>query len=312
MGEPPLISICIPAYQRADYLKRLLGSIEAQRFRDFEVILTDDSPGEEIQKLAEVHPLKPLIRYYKNKHTLGSPENWNEGLRRARGVWIKPMHDDDWFRDPDSLSAYAHATHNPAVSFIYSAYLNVYEDGKTRIIRNGYYHSALNRNPEILIASNRVGPPSCILFRKDESIIFDNRMKWLVDIDFYIQYLKKYPPAVYIPEALVQIGISPTQVTRSSFGIAEIEIPERFMLLEKMNANCMDNISIFDSWWRFVRNMHIDTEKKITNSGYMGTVPPVIKKIIRVQEKIPAALLNTGAFSKIFMCIQFIRRKKEV
>ncbi len=310
MGEPPLISICIPAYQRADYLKRLLDSIETQRFRDFEVILTDDSPGDEVETLAAGHPLKPMIRYFKNIHTLGSPENWNEGLRQARGLWIKPMHDDDWFSDPDSLSAYARATRNRDISFFYSAYINVFQDGKTRTVRNGSSYSILNKNPEILIASNRIGPPSCVLFRKVEALFFDNRMQWLVDIDFYIRYLKKYPAVEYIPEALVRIGISPTQVTRSSFGKAEIEIPERFLLLEKMNANSMDSLRIYDSWWRFVRNMNIDTEQKIKASGYFGNVPHVIEKMIRVQGKIPKTLLNTGFFSKILMGIHFMFRKK--
>ena len=44
MAEPILISICIPAYKHPDFLKRLLDSISIQSFRDFEVIISDDSP----------------------------------------------------------------------------------------------------------------------------------------------------------------------------------------------------------------------------------------------------------------------------
>lgn len=39
----PLLSICIPAYERPALLKRLLDSIAKQVFKDFEVIITDDS-----------------------------------------------------------------------------------------------------------------------------------------------------------------------------------------------------------------------------------------------------------------------------
>ncbi|HEY4935407.1 MAG TPA: glycosyltransferase, partial [Puia sp.] len=63
MGEAPFISICIPAYQRSGYLRRLLDSIEIQTFHRFEVIITDDSPGSELQDLVENHPLHPMIRY---------------------------------------------------------------------------------------------------------------------------------------------------------------------------------------------------------------------------------------------------------
>ncbi len=82
-------------------------------------------------------------------------------------------------------------------------------------------------------------------------------MQWLVDIDFYIRYLKKYPPAGIYSKNLVQIGISESQVTRSSFGNPEIEIPERFMLGEKLEMISTQQFPIFDSWWRFLRNLSI-------------------------------------------------------
>jgi len=91
MGVTPLISICIPAYQRTEYLRRLLDSIEMQTFRRFEVIITDDSPGTELQNLVENHPLQSMIRYYKNQRTLGTPENWN-ALQIHQGQKKNSMH----------------------------------------------------------------------------------------------------------------------------------------------------------------------------------------------------------------------------
>ena len=52
--KTPFISICIPAFQRVDYL-RLLDSIEIQSFRDFETVISDDSPGHEVQELIRNH-----------------------------------------------------------------------------------------------------------------------------------------------------------------------------------------------------------------------------------------------------------------
>ena len=51
MHESPLISICIPAYKRIDYLQKLLDSISIQTFKDYEVIVTDDSPDESVEIL---------------------------------------------------------------------------------------------------------------------------------------------------------------------------------------------------------------------------------------------------------------------
>src|SRR5882757_943515 len=109
MEEAVFISICIPAYKRVSFLKRLLDSIERQTYRRFEVVVTDDSPDNEVSDLCRTHPLSALIRYFKNEKKLGTPENWNESIRRASGEWIKLMHDDDWFLDPTALTIFVTA-----------------------------------------------------------------------------------------------------------------------------------------------------------------------------------------------------------
>jgi glycosyltransferase involved in cell wall biosynthesis len=302
----PFISVCIPAFGRTGYLKRLLDSIYVQTYLHFEVVITDDSPGPELEELVELHPLRPKIRYYKNQATLGTPENWNEGIRKAKYDWIKIMHDDDWFSSPESLGRFAEIIQQEQHAFYFSAYSNVYPDGLTKSMRISERHlNALMRNPQKLLSANRVGPPSVVIFKKDISVLFDNRMQWLVDIDFYIRYLTIHPAAFYIDNNLVQIGISESQVTRSSFGNRKIEIPERFLLAEKLNPESMNDLVIYDSWWRFIRNMRIRDEKEIRENGYGGPIPQTIGSMIRFQKKIPSFILRTGLFSKLLMWIQY-------
>ena len=47
----PFVSICIPAYKRISYLKRLLESIIIQTYKDYEVIITDDSDNDSVKDL---------------------------------------------------------------------------------------------------------------------------------------------------------------------------------------------------------------------------------------------------------------------
>ncbi|HEY4936812.1 MAG TPA: hypothetical protein VII44_09535, partial [Puia sp.] len=171
---------------------------------------------------------------------------------------------------------------------------------------------SLKRMPEILFASNRIGPPSVVIFKKDGAVFFDSRMKWLVDIDFYIRYLKKHEPAEYIPQNLVQIGISDSQVTQSSFGKPNVEIPERFMLGEKLDKTAIHHISVFDAWWRFLRNLSIRDITQIENSGYTGKIPDFIPSMITRQNKIPRPLLNLRLFSKIFMITYYLKIRKSL
>jgi glycosyltransferase involved in cell wall biosynthesis len=310
MSKALQISICIPAYCRITFLNRLLDSIQIQAYPHFEVVITDDSPDDSVKELVDQHPLKPKIRYFKNDITLGTPENWNEGIRRSNFEWIKIMHDDDWFSGPESLGLFASRIRSDQYGFFFSAFSNVFTDGKRIPVEISAQHvKALQKNPERLLAANRIGPPSVVLFKKDLSILFDNRMQWLVDVDFYIRYLTAHFPAIYISDNLIHIGISESQVTKSSFGNPRIEIPERFLLAEKLQPHSLRDWKVYDSWWRFIRNLSIRDEKIIAESGYRNTVPEKIKSMIRYQKNIPRAVLKNGLFSKLLMSLHYLRNK---
>ncbi|HYF31050.1 MAG TPA: glycosyltransferase [Chitinophagaceae bacterium] len=303
-----LISICIPAYSRTAFLQRLLDSIAMQTFRDFEVIVTDDTPGAEVREVCSKYADAFPLSYYKNEPGLGTPENWNEGIRRASGKWIKLMHDDDWFAVPGALQQFADAVRqHPQASFFFCAYSNVYEEtGKKEIVNiTSLRWKMLLKNKVTLFSSNIIGPPSVTLHRNDRQHWYDRNIKWVVDIDFYIRYLEGTDP-VYIDQPLVNVGINPGQVTRVSFRKPEVEIPENFYLLRKVGTKHLSNLLVYDAWWRLMRNLHIRKETEVQEHGYHEAIPAAVGRIIRVQQKIPRPLLNVGVFSKMFMFVSYL------
>src|SRR5882724_7330135 len=246
MAEGIFVSICIPAYKRIDFLQRLLDSIGIQTFRNFEVIVTDDSPDESVKNLCDQYQSKFLLRYYRNRNTLGTPENWNESIHKASGEWIKLMHDDDWFMNQGSLQHFVYIiAQNPSLSFVFSAFMTVDfgTDQSKNVFPGSFELKRISRNPATLLSGNCIGPPSVVLHKKNNSILYDSRMKWLVDIDFYIRYLAT-TRAYYVPKVLVNIGISENQVTKKAFGNREVEIPEHFLLLEKTGTGILKNILV--------------------------------------------------------------------
>ena len=300
----PLISICIPAYKRVHYLKRLLDSISIQSFRDFEVVITDDSNDESVTHLLNEYKGFFPLRYQKNSVSLGTPENWNESIRIAAGEWIKLMHDDDWFESADALQLFANAT-SQGRDFIFSAYYNCYEErpGKELVVASGMNRRLLQDTAFNLVSTNMIGPPSVTLYRKN-NIEYDKRMKWRVDIDFYIRYLGE-SSFFFIHQPLIDVGISEEQVTKSCFLVPEVELPENFLLLEKMGINSLNNWIVYDSWWRLMRNLNIKNIAEIRQAGYTKPVPPVIERMIRQQRLVPNRLLKFGALSKILMFISW-------
>ena len=303
-----LISICIPAYSRVAFLQRLLASIAVQTFKDFEVIITDDSPGSEVQEVCGKYADAFTLTYFKNEPALGTPENWNEGIRRASGKWIKLMHDDDWFATPGALQQFADTVHqHPESSFVFCRYANVYEEtGKEEVVNlNQYRWKQLLKDKATLFSSNIIGPPSVTMHLNERQHWYDRTIKWVVDIDFYMRYLPDANP-VYIDQTLVNVGISASQVTKVSFRRPEVEIPENFYLLQKLGADKLNNVMVYDAWWRLMRNLDVKSIADIRKEGYNEEVPSAVAAIIKMQQKIPRSVIRIGFFSKLFMFASYI------
>jgi len=308
MPAEVLISICIPAYKGIDFLQRLLNSVSIQTFRDFEVVVTDDSPDDTVKELCQKYLGRFPINYHRNPVSLGTPANWNEAIGKASGQWIKLMHDDDWFADKKSLQYFADAIRaHPSSAFIFSAYTNNYLDtGKTRdFFVDSFRFRMLQKDPVTLFSRNIIGPPSVVLHRNNHSILYDSKIKWVVDVDFYIRYLGDKKP-VYINKILVNVGVGEQQVTHDCFRQRPIEIPENFYLLEKVGVNKLKNILVYDAWWRLMRNLEITQKEEIIESGYSGKIPRVISSMIALQRKLPRYILHAGILSKCLMVLHYI------
>ncbi len=308
----PLISVCIPAYKHAEFLKRLLDSLTIQRYDQFEVIITDDSPDDSVYQLVQRYADRLTLHYYKNMPALGTPGNWNAAIKKASGKWIKLIHDDDWFSSAESLQQFVTAIkHHPDADFIFSAFNNVRVDrngdSSTNIDQQGeivraekFRLTQLQKNPVTLLSKNIIGPPSVVIHKNDQQIFYDTGLKWLVDMDFYIRYLKNHR-SVYLDEALVNIGLNTLQVTNSSSLVREVEIPEHFAVLEKTGVQHLENLLVYDAWWRLFRNLGIRNTVEIEASGYKGRVPPCLVNMLSFQSRIPRALLRVGPLSKLMM-----------
>jgi glycosyltransferase involved in cell wall biosynthesis len=308
----PFISICIPAYKRVEYLKRLLESIAIQSYRDFEVIITDDSPNDEVKILSDQYVDVFPVSYFKNPQNLGTPENWNAAIRQATGEWIKLMHDDDWFTDEFSLGEFATQARTHPNNFLFSSYTNIYlEEEREEIVNpDSFRVRQLLKNPLTLLSRNIIGPPSVTMHRRQPAFYYDNKLKWLVDIDYYYARLKIERP-VWIKRNLIRVGLSKDQVTAMCHRNPEVEIPENFYLLRKTGTSQLRNILVYDAWWRLFRNLGIHSDSQLERFGIFEK-PPVITAILNDLNKASEQSLNKGLISKVRMAFSYFRNRKTI
>jgi len=304
-------SICIPVYKNTDYLKRLLDSVFSQTFLDFEIVITDDSPDDVVQAFLQLHFSDRGIRYFRNAQALGTPENWNEGIRQAKGEWIKLMHDDDWFTNNRALEIFSnHIQQNPACRFFFSAFQNVHsQSGKCEVVRmNNMDKRMLSWNELHLFKKVYVGNPSCTVVKKDVGLMYDKQYKFVVDFEYYIRVIRQTGSWHYIDDVLLNIGFNDDQVTGYTKYNPEVQVPENHELVRQFGQNILNNVFVFDYYWRMYRNVGVRSLAQASQYD-SGVVPTKLAQMIKFQSIIPVSILKIGVCSKILMaCCYAIQR----
>jgi len=93
----PTVSVVVPNYNHAQFLRQRIDSILAQSFQDFELILLDDCSTDESRTILEEYAREPRVRLEVNEVNSGTPfTQWNKGVRLARGKYVWIAESDDY------------------------------------------------------------------------------------------------------------------------------------------------------------------------------------------------------------------------
>ena len=90
----PFITIAIPTFNRASWLKECVLSALAQSYPLFEVLVSDNASTDETPSVLR-QLTDPRLRIWRQKKNIGSLKNWNFCLTEARGDYIVFLSDDD-------------------------------------------------------------------------------------------------------------------------------------------------------------------------------------------------------------------------
>lgn len=96
MNANPLVSIVIPAYNPRFFAMALQSAL-GQSCTDLEVLVCDDSEGDEIESIVSAveGESRARLRYVRNARRLGFVANLVQGVSLARGTLVKILCDDD-------------------------------------------------------------------------------------------------------------------------------------------------------------------------------------------------------------------------
>jgi abequosyltransferase len=98
--EKPLISVCIPAFNRPEFMSDLLDSIVSQNFHNFEIIISEDNSPKsfEIEEVVNSYIneyTNIYITFTRNSETKGYDGNFRHLIDISNGQYCVFMGDDD-------------------------------------------------------------------------------------------------------------------------------------------------------------------------------------------------------------------------
>lgn len=205
----PQVSIIVPNYNHALYLKARLDSIFNQTYTNYEVILLDDASTDDSRQLLDQYQTHPNVSHVLyNEVNSGSPfKQWEKGIALAKGDYIWIAESDD-FCDEHFLQEVS-KFFNSKLGIIYTQSNDVDDEGTILGSRIEYTSNFPNNIWELdfelkgqefienyMNLKNVIPNASAVVFKKDlvDPTVFDDKtqnLKMLGDWLFWIKILSK-------------------------------------------------------------------------------------------------------------------------
>lgn len=134
-----LVSIIMPSYNTAEFIKKSIESVMNQTYQNWELIIVDDCSTDHTDEVVKSIEDERII-YLKNDKNSGAAISRNKALRKASGKWIAFLDSDDLWM-PDKLEKQIHFMEENNYHFSYTNYEEMDEDGK----KTGVYVSGPKR-----------------------------------------------------------------------------------------------------------------------------------------------------------------------
>jgi glycosyltransferase involved in cell wall biosynthesis len=185
----PKVSICIPTYNRKDYLKETLRSVFTQTYKDYEVVIVDDGSTDGTEEMIKKAGYNVRYHWQENQ---GEAASRNRLIELAQGRFIAFIDSDDLLMPHaiERMVKVVDAEYEDVI--VYGSYLRIDQDGNIcgrckRKLYSGYITKYLFK--DIIIHPNGSMYPRKIL---RELGGFDASLKACSDYDLELRASLKY------------------------------------------------------------------------------------------------------------------------
>lgn len=212
------VSIIIPVYNGANYLKEAIDSALAQEYKNIEILVINDGSNDngKTKKVAESYGNK--IRYFE-KENGGVSTALNLGLKNMTGEYFSWLsHDDKYKKDKISLQM-KYLEENNLIDekvILYTNYDMI--DKKSKYLWTEKYESEISeKKQEYAILRGQINGITLLIPKKafDECGNFDETLRCTQDYDLWWKMMKKYR-FIHLDQVTSESRLHPSQTTNRS------------------------------------------------------------------------------------------------
>lgn len=236
-------SIIAPVYKMKNnlcekFLIEYLSSLTNQTFKDFEVVVPDQSEDDNLKDICKTFSYLLNINHVRNlSNNKCAANNVNFGIKNSSGKYIKLLYVDDFFTDNDALIKIKTALdQNIENKWLISGFIHCNED-KTQFYneRKPWYGN------KYVNGDNVTGNPSNYTVRRECAFEMDENLLWIVDGEYFYRSCYHYGDPILLYDTLVCFREhKDSAFLKSEF--RDLEEKEKQYCIEKYNYNVDKNL----------------------------------------------------------------------
>ena len=226
----PQVTVILPSWNRADWLKKSIDSVLEQTFRDFELIVVDDASTDSTQEILTSYSGK--IRGITFAKNLGVSAARNAAVKNSDSEWIAFLDSDDFW--------HPHKLQKQIAQTVIRAECPIHFTDEIWI-RNGVRVNPKKKHQklegwifkpslELCLMS-----PSTVLLRRelfDVHGLFDETLPICEDYDLWLRVTAQHQVALLNEKLMTRHGGHADQLSRSDWGIDRYRVQSIIKILK--------------------------------------------------------------------------------
>ncbi len=201
------VSVCIPTYNSAQYLRETIASVLAQTFTDFELIVCDNGSTDGTCEIARSFS-DPRIQLQQLAPFAGMAGNFNHAITLARGKYVKFLCYDDLIEPACLEKQVAMLEKDSSLALVTTALRCIDAAGKNVGEVAWMKQETILRDVDVITANlvygNFIGIPSATLIRGEalaKAGPFSENFPQMMDVEMYLRLIRQGQVG-FLPERL--------------------------------------------------------------------------------------------------------------